>query len=58
MEERAKELTYQAIAEHLGVSNGKAWILCNRNRHRQNTNESVKRYESRGRKSLWQGEEA
>jgi transcriptional regulator with XRE-family HTH domain len=62
MEEQAKELraqglTYQAIADRLGVNVAKAWTFCNRERQRQNTNESRQRWVERGCEPLWQGEE-
>ncbi len=49
---RAKGASYKEIAIQLGVNPGKIWIICNRERHRENSNESAARYRARGYTSL------
>jgi len=54
---RAKGMKYEEITRQLGVSVPKAWNMCNRERYRKNTNDSVEKYRRRGRKALYQEDE-
>lgn len=40
--------TYSRIAKILSISSGKAWSLCNPERQRENSRESMARYIARG----------
>lgn len=49
---RTNGLTYAEISQKLDINPGKVWIICNRERHRENSNESAARYRARGYTSL------
>lgn len=48
IELRAQGHTYREIDRALGIPAGKAWALCNPERHRANSRESKARYAARG----------
>lgn len=49
---RALGWTYKTIDQHFGLPTGKAWIICNRPRQRENSKDSKTRWVARGGKAL------
>lgn len=49
---RQEGKSYKEIGLLLGISKGKAWQLANRERHNENSRESVQRYRARGEIAL------
>jgi hypothetical protein len=45
---RNSDMAYKRIDKILGLPNGKAWIIINRERHNANARESSRRYQARG----------
>lgn len=49
---RKQGLTYKEIGRRLGISEAKAWIVLNRERHRKNQRESQQKYYKRNKTPL------